>query len=74
MWSSGPISQGQFSGKPWREQVITRQPAEAKRFTVAWPMPREAPVRMSVLRSALGVLTMLQVRAGCAARGVRGPA
>ena len=58
MWSSGPASQGQFSGKAWREQVMTRQPAEAKRLTVAWPMPREAPVRISVLRSALGVLDM----------------
>jgi hypothetical protein len=43
MWSSGPASQGQFSGKAWREHVMTRQPAEAKRLTVAWPMPREAP-------------------------------
>ena len=58
MWSSGPISQGQFSGKGCLEQVMTRHPAEAKRFTVAWPMPREAPVRISVLRSALGVLDM----------------
>src|SRR2546423_11901409 len=58
MWSSGPASQGQFSGKAWREQVMTRQPAEAKRLTVAWPMPREAPVKISVLRSALGVLDM----------------
>ena len=37
---------------------MTRQPAEAKRFTVAWPMPREAPVRISVLRSALGTVVM----------------
>ena len=57
MWSSGPISQGQFSGKACREQVMTRHPAEAKRFTVAWPMPREAPVRMSVFRSSLGYWT-----------------
>jgi hypothetical protein len=35
MWSSGPASHGQFSGKGWREQVITRHPAEEKRFTVA---------------------------------------
>ena len=35
MWSSGPISQGQFSGKEWREQVMTRQPAEAKRLAYA---------------------------------------
>ena len=51
MWSSGPASQGQFSGNGCREQVMTRHPADEKRFTVAWPMPREAPVRMSVLRS-----------------------
>src|SRR6516164_8556699 len=50
MWSSGPISQGQFSGKAWREQVITRQPAAEKRFTVACPMPRLAPVKRSVRR------------------------
>ena len=35
MWSSGPISQGQFSGNGWREQVITRQPAAENRLTVA---------------------------------------
>ena len=34
---------------------MTRHPAVEKRFTVAWPMPREAPVRISVLRSASGV-------------------
>src|SRR6478752_7385350 len=53
MWSSGPISHGQFSGKPWREQVMTRQPAAEKRFTVAWPMPRLAPVNRSVRRGWL---------------------
>ena len=59
IWSSGPAAQGQFSGKAWREQVITRQPALEKRFTVAWPMPREAPVRIRVRFSSsiwLGVL------------------
>src|SRR5215467_9181406 len=50
MWSSGPIAHGQFSGKACREQVITRHPAAAKRLTVAWPMPRLAPVRSSVRR------------------------
>ena len=35
IWSSGPIAQGQFSGKAWREQVMTRQPAAEKRLTVA---------------------------------------
>ena len=49
-WSSGPISQGQFSGKAWREQVMTRQPAAEKRLTVAWPMPRLAPVRSMIRR------------------------
>src|SRR3954471_21334298 len=50
MWSSGPISHGQFSGNPCREQVMTRQPAAEKRFTVACPMPRLAPVSKSVRR------------------------
>ena len=54
----GACLPGQFSGKPWREQVITRQPAEEKRFTVAWPMPRLAPVRISVFRSSLGICAM----------------
>ena len=53
MWSSGPISHGQFSGNGWREQVMTRQPAAEKRFTVAWPMPRLAPVSSSVRRGWL---------------------
>ena len=42
---------------------MTRQPADAKRFTVAWPMPREAPVRMSVLRS-LGLVDDIVVSGG----------
>src|SRR6266849_1319706 len=54
MWSSGPISHGQFSGKACREQVMTRQPAAEKRFTVACPMPRLAPVKRSVRRCWLG--------------------
>ena len=29
---------------------MTRQPAAEKRFTVAWPMPRLAPVSSSVRR------------------------
>src|SRR5690242_12681556 len=32
---------------------MTRQPALEKRITVAWPMPRLAPVRSSVRRGAL---------------------
>ena len=55
-----PHLPGAVLGEGWREQVMTRQPAEAKRFTVAWPMPREAPVRISVLRSALGTVVMPQ--------------
>src|SRR5271157_5650648 len=50
MWSSGPISHGQFSGKGCREHVMTRQPAAEKRFTVACPMPRLAPVSRRVRR------------------------
>jgi hypothetical protein len=37
---------------------MTRQPAEEKRITVAWPMPRLAPVRSSVRRGALEELGM----------------
>jgi len=55
MWSSGPASHGQSSGKAWREQVMTRQPALENRITVAWPMPRLAPVRSSVRRGRLEV-------------------
>ena len=63
MWSSGPISHGQFSGNGWREQVMTRQPAAEKRFTVAWPMPRLAPVSSSARRGWLscGVGMVIQV-------------
>jgi hypothetical protein len=32
---------------------MTRQPALEKRITVAWPMPRLAPVRSSVRRGVL---------------------
>src|SRR5262249_42139974 len=53
MWSSGPISHGQFSGKAWREQVMTRQPAAEKRLTVACPMPRLAPVSRRARRGWL---------------------
>src|ERR1700733_7573533 len=60
MWSSGPASHGQFSGNGCREQVITRQPAAEKRFTVAWPMPRLAPVRSSVRRGWLLVAMVVR--------------
>ena len=47
---------GQSSAKAWREQVMTRQPSREKRLTVAWPMPRLAPVRTIVFRvSSLAV-------------------
>jgi hypothetical protein len=39
--------------------VITRHPADAKRFTVACPIPRDAPVRIRVLRSAFEVVGMM---------------
>src|ERR1700732_839651 len=55
MWSSGLAPHGHCSGKGWREQVMTRQPAAEKRLTVAWPMPRLAPVRSNVRRGWLGV-------------------
>jgi hypothetical protein len=37
----------------WREQVTTRQPSALKRFTVAWPIPRLAPVKTSVFAMAV---------------------
>src|SRR5271166_4475584 len=37
---------------------MTRQPAEEKRITVAWPIPRLAPVRSSVRRGVLAELGM----------------
>ena len=36
------------SGTASREQVMMRQPSSEKRLTVAWPMPRLAPVSISV--------------------------
>jgi hypothetical protein len=47
---------------------MTRQPAAENRFTVAWPMPRLAPVRSSVRRGwfdcELG-MTGAVLRNGC---------
>jgi hypothetical protein len=37
---------------------MTRQPAAEKRLTVAWPMPRLAPVSRSVRRVLCGVVGM----------------
>src|SRR5580704_6065513 len=59
MWSSGPASHGQFSGNGCREQVMTRQPAAENRLTVAWPMPRLAPVRSNVRRGWLLVAMLV---------------
>src|SRR5579863_642391 len=53
MWSSGPAPHGHSSGKGWREQVRTRQPAEEKRIAVACPMPRLPPVSSIVRRGPL---------------------
>ena len=52
-----------FSGNGWREQVITRQPAAEKRFTVACPMPRLAPVSSRVRRGWLVLEFELGIRA-----------
>ena len=43
-WFFAPPSHGQRGSKGWRERVSTRQPASLNVFTVAWPMPRLAPV------------------------------
>ena len=40
---------------------MTRQPEEAKRFTVAWPMPREAPVSTRVLRFCWPLVGMMSI-------------
>src|ERR1700679_1537419 len=75
MWSSGPASQGQFSGNGCREQVMTRQPAAEKRFTVACPMPRLAPVRSSVRRGwllvGIVVFLCLRIKPGLGPRRIR---
>src|SRR5580704_695720 len=41
---------------------MTRQPAAENRFTVAWPMPRLAPVRRSVRRGWLLVIIVMSSR------------
>jgi hypothetical protein len=38
--------------------VMTRQPAAENRFTVAWPMPRLAPVRRRVRRGLFGLIIL----------------
>src|SRR3954469_5242798 len=63
MWSSGPAPHGHSSGNGCREQVRTRQPALEKRITVAWPMPRLAPVRSRVRRGVLAVFGMAVLQA-----------
>src|SRR6202162_1661086 len=55
MLSSGPASQGHSSGKGGGEQGMPRQPALENRFTVAWPMPRLAPVNSKVRRGVFGM-------------------
>jgi hypothetical protein len=37
---------------------MTRQPAAEKRFTVAWPIPREAPVSSSTRRGPFCALPL----------------
>ena len=53
MWWVQLGSRRQSAGTSSREQEITRQPSALKRATVAWPMPRLAPVRMTVLRCGM---------------------
>jgi hypothetical protein len=43
---------------------MTRQPADEKRITVAWPMPRLAPVRSNVRRGALDDCGMKVIQVG----------
>jgi hypothetical protein len=44
MWLSRAEGQAHSSEKAWRETVKMRQPFDWKSLTVAWPMPRLAPV------------------------------
>src|SRR5689334_20928735 len=52
-WFLSPPGQGHSALNGWRDTVITRQPPALNFFTVAWPMPRLAPVstRVRVLSS-----------------------
>jgi hypothetical protein len=47
-WFLSPPGHGQSALKGWRDTVITRQPPALNFFTVAWPMPRLAPVSTRV--------------------------
>src|SRR3954466_1038463 len=58
----------QSSGIVSREQVITRQPSWLKRWTVAWPIPRLAPVRITVFLSDMMGWRLPHVPAACKAR------
>ena len=48
MWCAQLGSNWHASGTSSREQVMMRQPASLNRRTVAWPIPRLAPVNISV--------------------------
>ena len=64
-WFFSPPGHGQSTLKGWRDTVITRQPLALNFFTVAWPMPRLAPVstRVRVL-SSIGGAFMGEVYSG----------
>src|SRR5262245_37915793 len=49
MWCDQLASRLHSGGTSSRLQVMMRQPSCMKRATVAWPMPRLAPVRTTVL-------------------------
>ena len=56
MWFSAPPGQGQRASKGCREQVSTRQPCAENVLTVAWPIPRLAPVSSITLPSPVSAM------------------
>jgi hypothetical protein len=57
-----PPGHGQSALKGWRDTVMTRQPPALNFFTVAWPMPRLAPVSTKVrVLSSKGAAVMAKV-------------
>src|SRR5216683_950932 len=64
----GVVDEGmQFAGNGWREQVMTRHPAAENRLTVAWPMPRLAPVSKRARRGwfECGVAMKIKIPKPC---------
>src|SRR5215472_2417613 len=61
------------SGTASREHVMIRQAASLKRLTVAWPIPRLAPVSSKTFLSALTARPHAEERLSAALRSPPGP-